>query len=336
MINVREMLEKREHKMLSPYATFSDASAGRLKEEEPCDIRPVFQRDRDRIIHSKAFRRLKDKTQVFLTPEGDHYRTRMTHTLEVSQIARSISKALMLNEDLTEAIALGHDLGHTPFGHAGERALNRVCECGFEHQKQSVRVVQHLEKDGRGLNLTKEVLDGILNHQTAGTPTTLEGAVVRLSDKIAYLNHDIDDAIRGHIICEEDIPKELTDVLGHSLKERLNALVHDIVNHSYDRPEIVMSDGMVQAMHELREYMFRNVYTNPIAKGQEAKAERMLEQLFGYYRERTELLPAEYMAMLENGEAVDRVVADYIAGMTDKYAVMRYDDIMIPKAWGVY
>ncbi len=336
MINVRTMLEEREHRMLSPYATFSDCSKGRLREEEPCDIRPVFQRDRDRIIHSKAFRRLKDKTQVFLTPEGDHYRTRMTHTLEVSQIARSISKALQLNEDLTEAIALGHDLGHTPFGHAGERALARVCEGGFEHHKQSIRVVQLLEKDGKGLNLTKEVLDGILNHQTAGNPATLEGAVVRLSDKIAYINHDIDDAIRGHIICEEDIPKELTDVLGHSLKERLNTLVHDIVNHSFDRPEIVMSQETMQAMNDLRAYMFRNVYTNPVAKGQEYKAENMLEQLFVHYKKNIHLLPQEYRTMLENGETPDRVVADYVAGMTDKFAVMRYEEIMIPKAWGVY
>lgn len=336
MINVRTMLEEREHRMLSPYATFSDCSQGRLREEEPCDIRPVFQRDRDRIIHSKAFRRLKDKTQVFLTPEGDHYRTRMTHTLEVSQIARSISKALQLNEDLTEAIALGHDLGHTPFGHAGERALARVCEGGFEHHEQSIRVVQLLEKDGKGLNLTKEVLDGILNHQTAGTPATLEGAVVRLSDKIAYINHDIDDAIRGHIICEEDIPKELTDVLGHSLKERLNTLVHDIVSNSFDRPEIVMSQGTMQAMNDLRAYMFRNVYTNPVAKGQEYKAENMLEQLFVHYKKNIHLLPQEYRTMLENGETPDRVVADYVAGMTDKFAVMRYEEIMIPKAWGVY
>lgn len=336
MINVRMMLEEREHKMLSPYATFSDRSLGRTREEEQCDIRPVFQRDRDRIIHSKSFRRLKDKTQVFLTPEGDHYRTRMTHTLEVAQIARSISKALQLNEDLTEAIALGHDLGHTPFGHAGERALDRVCEGGFAHHEQSIRVVERLEKDGRGLNLTKEVLDGILNHQTEGTPATLEGDVVRLSDKIAYINHDIDDAIRGHIICEEDIPTELTGLLGHSLKERLNTLVHDIVSNSFGRPSILVSDEIRQAMTDLRTYMFANVYTNPVAKGQESKAERMVEQLFSYYKDNVDLLPPEYRLMLELGETKDRVVADYVAGMTDKFAVMRYEEIMIPKAWGVY
>ncbi len=336
MINVRMMLEEREHQMLSPYATFSDRSMGRNREEEQCDIRPVFQRDRDRIIHSKSFRRLKDKTQVFLTPEGDHYRTRMTHTLEVAQIARSISKALQLNEDLTEAIALGHDLGHTPFGHAGERALDRVCEGGFAHHEQSIRVVERLEKDGRGLNLTKEVLDGILNHQTEGTPSTLEGDIVRLSDKIAYINHDIDDAIRGHIICEEDIPVELTGLLGHSLKERLNTLVHDIVSNSFGRPSILVSDEIRQAMTDLRTYMFENVYTNPVAKGQESKAERMVEQLFLYYKDNVNLLPPEYRRMLELGETKDRVVADYVAGMTDKFAVMRYEEIMIPKAWGVY
>lgn len=337
MTNIRKMLEEREHQMLSPYATFSDASKGRKRQEEPCDIRPVFQRDRDRIIHSKSFRRLKDKTQVFLTPEGDHYRTRMTHTLEVSQIARSISKALQLNEDLTEAIALGHDLGHTPFGHAGERALNRVCPEGFRHHEQSVRVTELHEKDGRGLNLTLEVLDGIRNHQTSGHPATLEGAVVRLADKIAYVNHDIDDAIRGKIIREDELPKDLTEILGHSLKERLNTLVHDIVTHSYGKAEIVMSEPVESAMHALRNYMFASVYTNPVAKGQEHKAEQMIEMLYGYYRTHTEFLPEEYLRLAEQqGESLDRVVADYIAGMTDKYAVSRFSDIMIPKAWGVY
>ncbi len=337
MTNIREMLEQRERQMLSPYAAFSDASKGRKKEEAACDIRPVFQRDRDRIIHSKSFRRLKDKTQVFLTPEGDHYRTRMTHTLEVSQIARSISRALMLNEDLTEAIALGHDLGHTPFGHAGERALNRVCPEGFRHQEQSVRVTELHEKEGRGLNLTLEVLDGIKNHQTAGRPATLEGAVVRLADKIAYVNHDIDDAIRGRIICEEDLPGELTEILGHSLKERLNTLVHDIVTNSYGKSEIIMSQPVESAMFALRKYMFASVYTNPVAKGQESKAEQMIEMLYAYYRTHLDFLPEEYLRLAEQrGESADRIVADYIAGMTDKYAVSRFSDIMIPKAWGVY
>lgn len=322
--------------MLSEYATFSDCSSGREREEPQCDIRPVFQRDRDRIIHSKAFRRLKDKTQVFLTPNGDHYRTRMTHTLEVSQIARSIVKALRLNEDLTEAIALGHDLGHTPFGHAGERALARVCEGGFRHNEQSVRVVKYLEKNGQGLNLTKEVLDGILNHQTSGHPATLEGRVVRLSDKIAYYNHDIDDAIRGQIIREEDIPSDLTDYLGHSLKERLNTMVHDIISQSYGQSEILMSGEMSRAMADLRKYMFEQVYTNPAAKGEEYKAEAMVEYLFNYYMGKPDLLGGEYQMLLEKGEKLSVVVADYVAGMTDKYAVSKYMDLVIPKAWGVY
>lgn len=334
--NIRMMLEEREHRMLRPCASHSDESLGRIREEEQCDIRTVFQRDRDRIIHSKSFRRLKDKTQVFLTPDGDHYRTRMTHTLEVSQIARSISKALLLNEDLTEAIALGHDLGHTPFGHAGERALNRACPLGFEHNEQSIRVVSILEKDGQGLNLTREVLDGILNHQTEGHPFTLEGRVVQLADKMAYVNHDIDDAIRGHIIREEDIPSELTDLLGHSLKERLNTLVHDVVMHSVDRDEIVMSDEIREAFQKLREYMFANVYTNPVAKGQEYKAERLVELLYGYYAEDTGRLPEEFRNLIDRGERLERVVADYVAGMTDKFAVMTYEELMIPKAWGVY
>jgi dGTPase len=235
-LNIRQKMELREHEILSPYASFSDCSSGRDFEEEPCDIRPVYQRDRDRILHCKAFRRLEHKTQVFLAPEGDHYRTRLTHTLEVSQISRTIATALRLNEDLTEAIALGHDLGHTPFGHAGERALNRICPNGFEHHLQSIRVVELLEKHGRGLNLTREVRDGIKNHQTEGRPSTLGGKIVRLSDKIAYINHDIGDAIRGRLITEEEIPKEYTDILGHSLDQRLNTLIHDIVINSDIHP----------------------------------------------------------------------------------------------------
>ncbi len=336
-LNIRKLLEQREHDILSPYATFSDQSKGRDYKEEDCDIRPVFQRDRDRILHSKAFRRLKGKTQVFLAPEGDHYRTRITHTLEVSQNARTIAKALQLNEDLTEAIALGHDLGHTPFGHAGERALNRVCEGGFQHHLQSIRVVELLEKHGKGLNLTKEVRDGIRNHQTAGQPTTLEGKVVRLSDKIAYINHDIDDAIRGQIIREEDIPSEYTNILGHSVRERLNTLIHDIIMNSYGKDDILMSESVAYAMTELRKFMFRSVYTNPVAKGQEAKAEAMIEQLYEYYLHHHEKLPEEYIYMIEEKqEPASRVVCDYIAGMTDRYAVVKFNEIMIPAAWDVY
>ncbi len=336
-LNIRQKQEQREHEILSPYAAFSDCSKGRDMEEDPCDIRPVYQRDRDRIIHSKAFRRLKDKTQVFLAPEGDHYRTRLTHTLEVSQIARTIAKALRLNEDLTEAIALGHDLGHTPFGHAGERALNRICPTGFEHHLQSIRVVELLEKRGKGLNLTWEVRDGIRNHQTAGSPSTLEGKIVRLCDKIAYINHDIDDAIRGQIIGEQDIPKEYTDILGHSLDERLNTMIHDIVSNSENKNDIIMSPEIEAAMKKLREFMFRSVYLNKKAKSQEEQAERLLEQLFHYYIEHLEQLPEEfYIRMEQIKEPPYQVVCDYIAGMTDRYAVTKFKELMIPSAWSVY
>ncbi len=335
--NVRQKLEIREHEILSPYAAFSDCSQGRDVWEPPCDIRPVYQRDRDRIIHSKAFRRLKDKTQVFLAPEGDHYRTRLTHTLEVSQISRTIAKALRLNEDLTEAIALSHDLGHTPFGHAGERALNRICPEGFQHHLQSIRVVEYLEKHGRGLNLTKEVRDGIRNHQTSGKPSTLEGKIVRLCDKIAYINHDIDDAIRGKIIREEDIPKEYTDVLGHSLDDRLNTMIHNIVSNSDNINDIIMSPEIEDAMKQLRKYMFSNVYLNKKAKGQEEQAERLLEQLYEYYLVHLDQLPEEFYSRMERlQEPPYQVVCDYIAGMTDRYAVTKFKELMIPSAWSVY
>lgn len=332
-MTIREQMEQREKECLSPYATLSINTRGRETPEEQCDIRPVFQRDRDRILHSKAFRRLKQKTQVFLLPKGDHYRTRLTHTLEVSQNARTIAKALRLNEDLAEAISLGHDLGHTPFGHAGERALNDVCPGGFRHNEQSVRVVQFLEKDGRGLNLTWEVRDGILNHQTAGHPSTLEGQIVRLSDKIAYINHDIDDAIRGGIISEEDIPKELRNTLGKNVRERLNRLIHDVITNSMDQPSIRMSDEISQAMAELRKYMFANVYQNPQAKGEEGKAVQMVEKLYLYYEDRIELLPEHNRKRIGLGDSEEQAVCDYIAGMTDTYAVKKFEDIFVPKAW---
>lgn len=336
-MNLREMQEQREHMVLSQYAAFSDQSQGRDRKVAPCDIRTVYQRDRDKIIHSKAFRRLNGKTQVFLTPEGDHYRTRLTHTLEVSQTSRTIAKALRLNEDLTEAIALGHDLGHTPFGHAGERALNEICPGGFAHYLQSVRVVEKLEKGGAGLNLTKEVRDGIANHQVNTMPATLEGRIVRICDKIAYVNHDIDDAIRGHIIKEEEIPEEFTSVLGHSLSERLNMLIHDIITNSDNKNDICMSPHIEEAFQGLRSYMFKSVYTNPVAKGQEAKAEQMVKELYQYYMEHVELLPNEYRVMInEKNEAVERVVCDYVAGMTDRYAVAKFKEIMIPDAWDVF
>lgn len=332
---IREKMEAREHEIFSSFASFSDLSKGREKREAECDVRPCYQRDRDRILHCKSFRRLKHKTQVFLAPQGDHYRTRLTHTLEVSQIARTIAKALRLNEELAEAIALGHDLGHTPFGHAGERALNKVCKQGFSHHMQGVRVVELLEKDGRGMNLTWEVKDGIRNHQTASEPATLEGKIVRLSDKIAYINHDIDDAIRGHIIKEEDIPEDYRNILGHSCRERLNTLIHDIIKNSEEKNEITMSKPVQEAMFDLRKYMFSHVYTNPVAKGQEHKAENMVIELFEYYMGHMELLPGEYIRIWEAGEARERAVCDYIAGMTDRYAISKFKELKIPSFWEI-
>lgn len=333
-MTIREQLEAREIEYLSPYATLSKNTRGREREEAQCDIRPVFQRDRDRILHCKAFRRLKQKTQVFLLPKGDHYRTRLTHTLEVSQIARTIAKALRLNEDLVEAIALGHDLGHTPFGHAGEKALNHVYH--FLHHRQSLRVVECIEKQGRGLNLTWEVRDGILNHQTAGCPHTLEGKVVRLSDKIAYIHHDMDDAIRGGILTEEDIPAVFRKALGSSCKERLNTMVHDVITNSMDRPEIRMSEGVEAGMTGLRKFMFENVYLNPKAKGEEDKAVHMIEQLYEYYVRHTELLPKQYLDALTNPDnSREQIVCDYIAGMTDPYAVKKFQEFFVPESWKI-
>lgn len=278
-MTVRESLERLEEQYLSPYASLSSRTQGRDRPEPLCDIRPEYQRDRDRILHCKSFRRLKHKTQVFLAPEGDHYRTRLTHTLEVSQIARTIAKSLRLNESLAEAIALGHDLGHTPFGHSGEAVLNRIYEGGFTHYEQSIRVVEVLEKNGRGLNLTKEVRDGILNHRTAGHPSTLEGCIVRLSDKIAYINHDIDDAIRAKLFVEEDLPREYTDVLGRSVRDRLNNMIRDIIGNSLDKPRIIMSPDMEKAMQGLRGWMFDNVYTGGLAKAEEGKAQQLIQAL---------------------------------------------------------
>ena len=333
-MNIRQKNEELEKLYLSPYAALSCNSQGRDREEEQCDLRTAYQRDRDRIIHCKAFRRLKHKTQVFLAPMGDHYRTRLTHTLEVSQIARTISKSLQLNEDLTEAIALGHDLGHTPFGHAGERALDEVCSLGFQHYRQSIRVVELLENNGRGLNLTKEVRDGIVNHRTSGNPSTLEGKVVRLSDKIAYINHDIDDAIRGRIISEDDIPEEYTEILGTSTKKRLDTLVHDIVRNSINKNDILMSQEVEKAMMGLRKYMFESVYTNPVAKSEEVKARAMLIQLYEYYMKHIQQMPEEFVYFIEQcGEKEERVVCDYIAGMSDQYSVAKFQQIFEPKFW---
>ncbi len=333
-MTIREKTEEQEFATFSPYAAFSRNSRGRDREEEPCDIRTVYQRDRDRILHSKSFRRLKQKTQVFLIPEGDHYRTRLTHTLEVSQLARTIAKALRLNEDLTDAIALGHDLGHTPFGHAGERALNEVCPFGFAHYEQSVRVVELLEKGGEGLNLTWEVRDGIRNHRTSGTPHTLEGQIVRYCDKIAYINHDIDDAERAGILSEEDIPEESRRIMGDTTRARLNTLIHDVVEHSEGRGAIAMSERMESAMKYLRAFMFQHVYCNNVAKREEDKAVRMIQELYHFYNRQPELLPEEYQYLMkEKGEPQERVVCDYIAGMTDPYSIHKYKELFVPESW---
>ncbi len=330
MENIRVRTEKNEHLLLSPFAAFSDNSKGRKLPENEDTLRTCFQRDRDRIIHCKAFRRLKHKTQVFLSPESDHYRTRLTHTLEVSQIARTVARALMLNEDLTEAIALGHDLGHTPFGHAGERALNELLEGGFTHYQQSVRVCELLEEGGKGLNLTAEVLDGILNHTKGSFASTLEGRVVRFCDRIAYINHDIDDAVRGEIITEEDIPIELRNCLGHSKSERITTLVTSLVENS--KEDIKMSDEIFAAFNSLHSFLFDAVYFNPKAKKEEEKVFGLVKGLFDFYTQNPNKLPEEYNSIIQN-EGVSRAAADYIAGMTDHFAATMFTKIYIPSSW---
>ncbi len=333
-MTIRENLEQMECTNLSPYACLSKNSKGRLREEPQCDIRPVFQRDRDRILHSKSFRRLKDKTQVFLTPDGDHYRTRLTHTLEVSQNARTIAKALRLNEDLVEAIALGHDLGHTPFGHAGERALNMVSPYGFVHSEQSVRTVDVLEKNGIGLNLTHEVRNGILNHQTSSEPSTLEGKIVRLSDKIAYIHHDMDDAIRAGLLTDDDVPKSIGDVIGYTHGERLDHFIHDIVTNSAGKDDVSMSPPVAQAMKELRAFMFENIYQNPVAKGEESKAENLMITLYEYYLKNMDLIPRHMLDLMDrDGTPKEQIVCDYVGAMTDRFAISKYEEIYIPKTW---
>ncbi|MBQ6786738.1 MAG: deoxyguanosinetriphosphate triphosphohydrolase [Lachnospiraceae bacterium] len=332
-MTIREHVEQWEKIYLSPYATLSMNSKGRDREEEPCDIRPIFQRDRDRIIHSKSFRRLKDKTQVFLSPEGDHYRTRLTHTLEVSQNARTIAKALQLNEELVEAIALGHDLGHTPFGHAGERALDEICPYGFHHNEQSVRTVDILEKNGEGLNLTWEVRDGIVNHQTKNMPSTLEGKVVRFSDKIAYTYHDMDDAIRAGILKRSDVPREIGEIVGYTPRERLNNFIHDIVTQSKGTNDVRMSEEVERAMKNLRSFMFDKVYSNPVAKGEEEKAVSLVKTLYEYYMNHTDELPKFFVELGLRGEPRELVVCDYISSMTDRFAISLYNELYVPKFW---
>lgn len=332
-MTIREKKEKLEREQLSPYAAFSSESKGREREIEPCEIRTCFQRDRDRVIHCKAFRRLKHKTQVFLAPSGDHYRTRLTHTLEVSQISRTIASALRLNEDLTEAIALSHDLGHTPFGHAGERALNS--KVAFKHSIQSLRIVEKLENGGEGLNLSWEVRDGIINHGLAGRPATLEGNIVRLSDKIAYINHDLDDAIRAGILKEEDVPGHIKEVLGKTRKERLDTLIKNIIVNSMDKDRISMDDHVFKAMMEFRTFMFENVYLNMKCKSQEGKAQAMLLAMFDHFLEAPDELPRDIREQIENkGVSEKRAICDYISGMTDIYAVSVYKDLFVPEFWG--
>ena len=320
----------REHAFLSPRAAFADESRGRQREEPDCPVRTVFQRDRDRIIHCNSFRRLKHKTQVFLSPEGDHYRTRLTHTLEVAQIARTIARGLDLNEDLTEAISLGHDLGHTPFGHAGERALDAVCSKGFHHYEQSLRVVDVLEKNGEGLNLTYEVRNGIVCHTKGTEADTLEGRIVRLADRIAYINHDIDDAVRAGVMREEDIPRQIRDTLGDTKSARINTLVLSAIENSR---ETIALDSTAQALFdELHDFMFRHVYTNARAKGEEGKAVDMIQWLFGFYSEKPELLPALFQDIAER-DGQETAVCDFVAGMTDRYAVHMFESFFVPKSW---
>jgi len=333
-MTVRQRLEETEFTLLCPQAQKSALTKGRAFDEEDSDIRTCYQRDMDRIVHSKAFRRLMHKTQVFLQPEGDHYRTRMTHTIEVSRIARTISRALLLNEDLTEAIALGHDLGHTPFGHAGEVALTEVTGKPFCHNEQSLRVVDVLEKDGRGLNLTHEVRMGILGHTGDMVPETLEGQVVRTSDRIAYINHDLDDAIRAGILKDTDIPREITYVLGESHKERINTLVSDMIAFTQETSILGMHEHISKAMDDLRSFLFERVYRNPVAKGEEVKARAMIKALYEYYINNPTKLPADFIPQLDF-EGIPRVICDYIAGMTDKYCVAKYEELFIPSTWHV-
>lgn len=332
----REEQEKRECLVLNQFATRSMYSKGRQTPEVECELRTAFQRDRDRILHSKAFRRLAHKTQVFISPEGDHYRTRLTHTLEVAQIARTIARALSLNEDLVEAIALGHDLGHTPFGHTGEYILRQLTDGAFSHNEHSLRIVDVLENSGQGLNLTWEVRDGILNHPTSGKPSTMEGKVVQISDKIAYINHDIDDAMRGKVLRKEELPIECVSILGHTSSERINKLIKDIARESYKQNDIKMSKPIEEAFYHMRAFLFEHVYVGSIAKEQDGKAKRVISELYAYYMEHLTKLPSGYTERIQMGDSQKQVVCDYIAGMTDRYAVNAYMDLFFPKSWHIY
>ena len=335
-MTVREELERLEHRRLNPLAAFSDRSTGRPRPEPEReeDVRTCFQRDTDRIVHSKAIRRLMHKTQVFLNPEGDHYRTRMTHTLEVTRIAKTVTRALGLNEDLAEAIAMGHDLGHTPFGHAGEAALTECWGRPFRHNEQSLRVVDILEKDGQGLNLCNEVREGIVGHTGPVIPKTLEGQIVRRADQIAYVNHDIDDAIRAGILTAEDIPRDIAAILGENQRDRINTLVCDTIFTSREAGSICMTQEIQKALADLRSFMFARVYHNPVAKGEESKAKDMLQMLFRFYVDHPEQLPADFQPQL-SFDGLGRTVCDYIAGMTDNYAIEKFNEIFVPSGWNV-
>lgn len=329
----REERERLEHYIVGPYGVLAENSRGRLTDEEECSIRTCFQRDVDRITHSKSFRRLKHKTQVFLQPEGDHYRTRLTHTLEVSRLARTVARALSLNEDLAEAIALGHDLGHTPFGHAGERALNRIYPGGFKHYEQSLRVVDILERDGRGLNLCYETRMGILNHTLGAPDDTLEATAVRLCDRIAYVNHDLDDSIRAGILTNEDVPEIIRRNCGEKNSRRIDAIISDLIENS-GGGRLRMSDRMQETFDYFHAFMYSDVYTNPVAKREEGKVEGILSGLYDYYTSHPEALPEDFSGVIEK-EGIERAAVDYISGMTDGYAMEKYGDIFIPFAWTV-
>ena len=330
---VDSWLDRREALLLGPYAARESASRGREHPQAPSPLRNEYQRDRDRIIHSQSFRRLMNKTQVFLAPVGDHYRTRLTHTLEVSQIARTMARALRLNEDLTEAAALGHDLGHTPFGHAGEDALRECFDPEFAHYRQSIRVVERLENDGRGLNLMWEVRDGILNHTGKMMASTLEGVLIKFADRIAYINHDIDDACRAGILDPADIPEDICTVLGRTHSARINAMVSSVVAASFDKPVISMTDDVMRATDNLRDFLFEQVYHNPVAKHEESKSKDLVKTLFDYYARNPDKMPSLYKKLMEEGESAERCACDFISGMTDRYAIETYNELYVPRVW---
>ncbi len=330
--SIKEKTYAIEQAFLSPYAAKSNATRGRDRQEKPCEMRTDYQRDKDRIIYSKAFVRLKNKTQVFFSPEGDHYVTRLTHTLDVAQIARSLARALSLNEDLTEAIALGHDLGHTPFGHSGERILNKLSPIGFKHNEQSVRVVEVLEKDGQGLNLTWEVRNGILNHKMGLTPATLEGQCVNVADRIAYINHDLNDAVRAGILQLSDVPKDVVEVLGSTSRERINTAVSSVYKNSLGKPKVELGADVLQASDKLRAFMFERVYLTKYARGEEVKAERMISAMYEYFTKQPQELPQTYINLIEK-YPVEQVVCDYLSSMTDRYAVYMFNKLFVPNGW---